>query len=42
MINVSVDFDAIKIKTYNCRAGERFFDPVRNKFIVKTPEEVVH
>jgi hypothetical protein len=41
MINVSADFDRIKIKTYNCRVGERFFDPVRNKFIAISPEEVV-
>ena len=39
--NISEIFDNIKINRYICKAGERYFDPIRNIFVCITPEETV-
>lgn len=41
MNEIQKDFDKIKINTYECKAGKRYFDSARNIFVFITPEEMV-
>lgn len=41
MENISKEFDKLEVKIYNCKAGKRYFDPVRGTFLCITPEETV-
>lgn len=41
MENILNEFEKINLKIYNCKAGDRYFDPIRNMFLCITPEETV-
>lgn len=41
MANIIDVFEKIEIDIYKCKAGERYFDPIRNIFLCITPEETV-
>ncbi|MGI6696639.1 MAG: type I restriction enzyme HsdR N-terminal domain-containing protein [Christensenellales bacterium] len=41
MVNIADEFNQIELKTFNCKSGERYFEPIRNIFLSITPEETV-
>lgn len=41
MVDIIREFEKIIIKVYDCKSGNRYFDPIRKMFLCMTPEELV-
>ena len=41
MVDITGEFEKINIKVYECKSGDRYFDPIRKMFLCMTPEELV-
>ena len=41
MVDITKEFEMINIKVYDCKSGNRYFDPIRKMFLCMTSEELV-